>query len=225
MGAAPSKRAGDGEGAGAPGSPARRQTRTTEQPTAQLLRAVAEPLVTSDVLADVPSPARLSGGPPMHPSMFAEEAEARVGEMSYAEKASLTSGDGFWSTTSIPRARVPAASLCDGPHGVRKEIDSSSPGFSPSLPATCFPTAAGLAASWDIELLRSVGEALGDECVDQNVSVLLGPGDEIRRDNSPRSSVVVCAEWRARGAGVNLKRTPLCGRNFEYFSEAFVTAP
>jgi beta-glucosidase len=111
------------------------------------------------------------------------------------EKASLTSGADFWHTKPIDRAGVPAIMMTDGPHGVRKQVlEGGAAEVGDSVPATCFPTAVTLASTWDPELMRRVGEALGREAAAQGVAVLLGPG-------------------------VNIKRTPLCGRNFEYFSE------
>lgn len=111
------------------------------------------------------------------------------------EKASLTSGADFWHTTAVARAGVPAIMMTDGPHGLRKQVaEGGAAELGESVPATCFPTAAALASSWDPELVRRVGAALGREAAAQGVAVLLGPG-------------------------VNIKRTPLCGRNFEYFSE------
>ena len=111
------------------------------------------------------------------------------------EKASLTSGADFWHTTGVDRAGVPAIMMTDGPHGVRKQVvEGGAAEVGDSVPATCFPPAATLASTWDPELMRRVGEALGREAAAQGVAVLLGPG-------------------------VNIKRTPLCGRNFEYFSE------
>jgi beta-glucosidase len=106
------------------------------------------------------------------------------------EKAALTSGANFWSTKAI--GEVPAVTVADGPHGLRKQ--SSDDLGAPSIPATCFPPAAGLAQSWDAELIHRVGVALGKECRAEGVAVLLGPG-------------------------VNIKRSPLGGRNFEYYSE------
>ena len=111
------------------------------------------------------------------------------------EKASLTSGADFWRTKPVERAGVPAIRVADGPHGLRKQVvEEGDAEVGQSVPATCFPTAAALASTWDPELLHRVGEALGREASAQGVAVLLGPG-------------------------VNIKRTPLCGRNFEYFSE------
>ncbi|HEY3437757.1 MAG TPA: glycoside hydrolase family 3 N-terminal domain-containing protein, partial [Actinotalea sp.] len=111
------------------------------------------------------------------------------------EKAALTSGADFWHTKPIDRAGVPAIMMTDGPHGVRKQVlEGGAAEVGDSVPATCFPTAVTLASTWDPELMRRVGEALGREAAAQGVAVLLGPG-------------------------VNIKRTPLCGRNFEYFSE------
>ncbi len=116
-------------------------------------------------------------------------------EMTLEEKASLMSGANFWNTKSIDRLGIPSIMLTDGPHGLRKQGGKADHlGLNKSLPATCFPTAATLANSWDEELLNEVGEYLGKEAAAENVSVLLGPG-------------------------LNLKRNPLCGRNFEYFSE------
>lgn len=115
------------------------------------------------------------------------------------EKAALTSGAGFWSTKAI--GDVPPVTVSDGPHGLRKQVDEPSRrggghalGLSPSKPATCFPPAAGLAQSWDPDLIERVGVALGEECRAEGVHVLLGPG-------------------------INIKRSPLGGRNFEYYSE------
>jgi beta-glucosidase len=111
------------------------------------------------------------------------------------ERASLTSGADFWMTKAIERAGVPAIMLTDGPHGVRKQVAATDHlGIAESVPATCFPPAVGLGSSWDPVLVRRVGEALGVEAAIEGVDVLLGPG-------------------------VNIKRHPLCGRNFEYFSE------
>ncbi len=111
------------------------------------------------------------------------------------EKAALTSGADFWHTKAIDRAGVPAVMMTDGPHGLRRQVEEGgSAEIGQSVPATCFPTAAALASTWDVALLSRVGEALGREAAAQGVAVLLGPG-------------------------VNIKRTPLCGRNFEYFSE------
>ena len=111
------------------------------------------------------------------------------------EKASLTSGADFWHTTAVARAGVPAIMMTDGPHGLRKQVaEGGAAELGESVPATCFPTAAALASTWDPALVQRVGEALGREAAAQGVAVLLGPG-------------------------VNIKRTPLCGRNFEYFSE------
>jgi beta-glucosidase len=111
------------------------------------------------------------------------------------ERASLTSGADFWMTEAIERVGLPAIMLTDGPHGLRKQVAATDHlGIADSVPATCFPPAVGLGSSWDPVLVRRVGEALGIEAAIEGVAVLLGPG-------------------------VNIKRHPLCGRNFEYFSE------
>ena len=116
-----------------------------------------------------------------------------IDQLTLQEKASLCSGKDFWHTKEIDRVGLPSVLLSDGPHGLRKQKQSKD--FSGgSYEATCFPTASCLASSWDRDLLRRVGEALGEECLHEDVGVLLGPG-------------------------ANIKRSPLCGRNFEYFSE------
>jgi len=118
-----------------------------------------------------------------------------LGELTLEEKASLCLGSDFWHTAPIPRLGIPAIAMSDGPHGLRKQPDEGDHvGISGSLPATCFPTASALGSSFDPELARRVGEALGVEARAQGVTVVLGPG-------------------------INIKRSPLCGRNFEYFSE------
>lgn len=118
-----------------------------------------------------------------------------IDEMTLEEKVSLMSGANFWNTKSIDRLKIPSMMLTDGPHGLRKQGGKSDHlGLNKSLPSTCFPTAATLANSWDVGLLSEVGSYLGKEAASENVSVLLGPG-------------------------LNIKRNPLCGRNFEYFSE------
>ena len=119
--------------------------------------------------------------------------QAIIAQMTLDEKAALCTGANSWATTPIERLNVPAMIVSDGPHGVRRVSDLNAV-TAQSLPATCFPTASSLASSWDVDLLREMGQALGEECVALNVDVLLGPG-------------------------VNMKRSPLGGRNFEYFSE------
>ena len=111
-------------------------------------------------------------------------------ELTVAEQAALTSGSDFWHTTAT--GALPAITLTDGPHGVR--LQAAEGDALTGRPATCFPPAVATASTWDPALLRRMGEALGDECRAMDVAVLLGPG-------------------------VNLKRSPLCGRNFEYFAE------
>ena len=113
-------------------------------------------------------------------------------ELTVAEQAALTSGRDAWHTTPVESAGLPAITVTDGPHGVRLQADPSD--MLRGQPATCFPPAVATASTWDPDLLRRMGEALGDECRAMDVAVLLGPG-------------------------VNLKRSPLGGRNFEYFSE------
>lgn len=118
-----------------------------------------------------------------------------VTELTLEEKTSLTSGASFWYTKPIDRAGVPAIMMTDGPHGLRKQREGGDHlGIGDSVPATCFPPAAGLGQSWDPELLERVGAALAAEARAEDVQVLLGPG-------------------------VNIKRSPLGGRNFEYYSE------
>jgi beta-glucosidase len=122
-----------------------------------------------------------------------DEAAAAVRNLTLEEKAGLTSGKDFWHTKSA--GDVPSVMVTDGPHGLRKQAGSGDHlGLADSVPATCFPPAVGLGASFDPELAHRVGAALGRETAIENVAVLLGPG-------------------------VNIKRSPLCGRNFEYFSE------
>jgi beta-glucosidase len=124
-----------------------------------------------------------------------EDSGRLLAEMTLEEKAALLGGSGAWTTTAVERLRIPEILVSDGPHGLRKVVESTDPtNFRSSAPATCFPPAVSLACTWDPALARRVGEALGDECRAAEVSVLLGPG-------------------------VNMKRSPLCGRNFEYFSE------
>lgn len=118
-----------------------------------------------------------------------------ISSMSLEEKVMMCSGKDAFSTQDIPRLGVPSISFSDGPHGVRKQKrDSDFLGIHKSEESTCYPTAASLACSFDREMLHKVGESLGIECREKGVSVLLGPA-------------------------VNIKRSPLCGRNFEYFSE------
>ncbi|MGB9681832.1 MAG: beta-glucosidase [bacterium] len=114
-----------------------------------------------------------------------------VSQMTLEEKASLCSGLDMWHTKSIERLGIPSIMMTDGPHGLRKQAGEA---FFNSIPATCFPTASCLACSWDRSLIEKVGKAIGVECQAEGVSIILGPA-------------------------VNIKRSPLCGRNFEYFSE------
>jgi len=116
-------------------------------------------------------------------------------EPTLLEKASLLSGASVWESRAVPRLGIRSLNLSDGPHGIRKQLgEGDHLGINGSAPATCFPTAATVANSWDIALAESVGEALGAEAAALDVDVVLGPG-------------------------LNIKRSPLCGRNFEYFSE------
>jgi len=117
-----------------------------------------------------------------------------LARMTVEEKAALTVGGDLWTTRPVERLGIPSIWLADGPTGVRKAPESTVIGLGDSLPATCFPTASALAATWDVDLAAEVGRAIGAEAQAQGVQILLGPG-------------------------VNLKRSPLCGRNFEYFSE------
>ena len=118
-----------------------------------------------------------------------------IKQMTLEEKASLMSGANFWNTKGVERLGIPGMMLTDGPHGLRKQGGKADHlGLNKSIPATCYPSAAGLANTWDEALIEEMGEHLGLEAASEGVSVLLGPG-------------------------VNIKRSPLCGRNFEYFSE------
>ena len=118
-----------------------------------------------------------------------------IDQLTLKEKARLVSGKDFWQTVNVDRLNIPSAFLSDGPHGVRKQAAAADHlGLNASIPATCYPTAATMANSWDPELGEGLGQRLGQEAAVQKVNVLLGPG-------------------------LNIKRNPLCGRNFEYFSE------
>ena len=118
-----------------------------------------------------------------------------IQKMTLQEKAILLQGKTSWTTWNIPRLGIPSIFLSDGPHGLRKQAGVADHlGLNESLPATCFPTAATMANSWDPELGQELGRALGQEAAASDVHVVLGPG-------------------------LNMKRSPLCGRNFEYFSE------
>ena len=127
--------------------------------------------------------------------MTTKDIKELVSLLTLEEKASLCSGLNFWHLKGIARLGIPSIMVTDGPHGLRKQAEGSDPlGILDSVPATCFPTASALAATWNRDLVYQVGQALGDECRAQKVGVILGPG-------------------------ANIKRSPLCGRNFEYFSE------
>jgi beta-glucosidase len=121
------------------------------------------------------------------------EIQSLVSQMTIEEKAALCTGATAWTTTPVQRLGIPAMTVSDGPHGVRRVPDVTAL-MQDSLPATCFPTAASLASTWDVGLIEQMGAALAEECIALNVDVVLGPG-------------------------ANIKRTPLNGRNFEYFSE------
>lgn len=118
-----------------------------------------------------------------------------VSKLTLEEKAGLCSGADFWHTKAVERLGIPSSMVSDGPHGLRKQdLEADHLGINESIKAVCFPAGCGTAASFNRELLREMGEALGNECQAEGVSVILGPA-------------------------VNIKRSPLCGRNFEYYSE------
>ena len=118
-----------------------------------------------------------------------------IAKLNLEQKCALLSGAGTFTTRGCPKAGVPSITLSDGPNGVRKQAGAADHlGLNPSVPATCFPTAATVACSWNPALGEEIGRAMGEEAAAQEVAVLLGPG-------------------------LNTKRSPLCGRNFEYFSE------
>ena len=118
-----------------------------------------------------------------------------IKQMTLEEKALMMSGKNTWETVDFEKYGIPSMAMSDGPHGLRRQAGTGDHlGLNASLPATCFPTAAGVANSWDEKLGEEIGTALAEEAVTMDVNVILGPG-------------------------LNIKRSPLCGRNFEYFSE------
>ena len=123
------------------------------------------------------------------------EIEKILNQMTLEDKIALCSGANFWQTKKYEKYGIPSLFMCDGPHGLRKQEDAADMlGVNKSRPATCFPAEVTTAGSWDPELLTEIGAAIGEEAREQGVGLVLGPG-------------------------ANLKRNPLCGRNFEYFSE------
>jgi beta-glucosidase len=124
---------------------------------------------------------------------MSEDIQAIISQMTLEEKAALCTGASAWTTTPIERLGVPEMTVSDGPHGVRRVPDVHEM-TRQSIPATCFPTASCTASTWNVDLIRKMGEAIAEECIALNVDAVLGPG-------------------------VNMKRSPLGGRNFEYFSE------
>ena len=127
--------------------------------------------------------------------MTAEKIKELVAQMTLEEKAAMCSGADFWHTEAVERLGIPASMVSDGPHGLRKQNEEGDHlGINDSIKAVCFPAGCGTAASFNRELLTQMGETLGNECQAEGVSVILGPA-------------------------VNIKRSPLCGRNFEYYSE------
>jgi beta-glucosidase len=121
--------------------------------------------------------------------------DTSASDLTLEEKASLTSGADFWTTKAIDRVGPPSIMMTDGPHGLRKQAGGTDHlGLSSSVPATCFPPAVGIGSSFDPEIIERVGAAIGVEAAIEDVAIVLGPG-------------------------INIKRSPLCGRNFEYFSE------
>lgn len=123
------------------------------------------------------------------------DVERVLKQMPLEQKIALCSGENFWETKSFEAYGIPSAFLCDGPHGLRKQEHAADMlGVHASRAATCFPAEVTSAASWDPELLAEIGAAIAEEAREQGVDLVLGPG-------------------------ANLKRNPLCGRNFEYFSE------
>ena len=124
-----------------------------------------------------------------------KDPNAILAEMTLEEKAALCDGSDFWHLKGMEKYDIPVIMVCDGPHGLRKkDYEKKGSSLSASVPSISFPTAATTAASWDPELVYEMGQALGKKCLKEQVGVLLGPG-------------------------VNMKRSPLCGRNFEYFAE------
>lgn len=127
--------------------------------------------------------------------MTADRIKEIVAQMTLEEKAAMCSGADFWHTEAVERLGIPASMVSDGPHGLRKQDQEGDHlGVNESIKAVCFPAGCGTAASFNRELLNRMGETLGNECQAEGVSVILGPA-------------------------VNIKRSPLCGRNFEYYSE------
>lgn len=123
------------------------------------------------------------------------DVKAIVKQMTLEEKAGMCSGKDFWHLKGVERLGIPEVMVSDGPHGLRKQAEETDHlGLNESIKAVCFPTACATACSFDRDLLQKMGETIGDECQAENLSVILGPA-------------------------VNIKRSPLCGRNFEYFSE------
>ena len=123
------------------------------------------------------------------------DTEKILNMMTLEDKIALCSGENFWETKKYEKYGIPSLFMCDGPHGLRKQENAADMlGVNKSRPATCFPAEVTSAGSWDEELLRDIGAAIGEEARNQGVGLVLGPG-------------------------VNLKRNPLCGRSFEYFSE------
>ena len=121
-----------------------------------------------------------------------------VEKMTIEEKAAFLSGKTVWQTREIDRLSIPSIFLSDGPHGIRKQAGVGDHlGLNASLNATCFPTAATIANSWNQDLGEEIGQALGEEAASMDVNILLGPG-------------------------LNIKRSPLCGRNFEYFQKIHI---
>lgn len=115
--------------------------------------------------------------------------------MTLEEKAGMCSGEDFWCLKAVERLGIPQVMVSDGPHGLRKqEEEADHLGINESVKSVCFPAACATASSWDVEMLEDMGKTLGEECQAENLSILLGPA-------------------------ANIKRSPLCGRNFEYFSE------
>ena len=122
-----------------------------------------------------------------------------ISQMTLEEKAALLTGEDSWHIRNCPRLGMERTMVSDGPHGLRKEREDANGGlFKDSIDAVCFPSAVGMASSFHPDALAKLGETLGEECQAEDVSILLGPG-------------------------VNMKRSPLCGRNFEYFRRILIS--